>query len=335
MIVTVTANPAIDRTLALPHELARGEVQRLTGSESQAGGKGINVSRALRASKLDNLAVFPASAEDDFTHLVEAEGLRMLPVRIEGNVRTNFAVTETDGTTTKLNEPGPHLSGDEAEALVSAVVAASRDADWLVLAGSLPLGVDSSFYAVLIEAVRAELGDAAPRVAVDSSDAPLEALLASGTRVQLIKPNAFELAELSGIADGDTLEADPQLAADAAGWALDHGADAVLATLGGAGAIYRDATTSLFATPPPTRVRSTVGAGDSSLAGYLLASVTGATPERALAQAVAHGSAAASLPGSGVPSPEQTQPDLVRITHLAVPGEHSNSIATSTKENAS
>ena len=82
-------------------------------------------------------------------------------------------------------------------------------------------------------------------------------------------------------------------------------------------------------------MRSTVGAGDSSLAGYLLASVTGATPERALAQAVAHGSAAASLPGSGVPSPEQTQPDLVRITHLAVTGEHSNSIATSTKENAS
>lgn len=335
MIVTVTANPAIDKTLALPHPLARGEVQRLTGSESQAGGKGINVSRALRASKLDNLAIFPASADDDFTHLVEAEGLRMLPVRIEGKVRTNFAVTETDGTTTKLNEPGPHLSADEADALVAAVVAASHGVDWLVLAGSLPLGVDSSFYATLIEAVRAELGSASPRVAVDSSDAPLEALLASGTRVQLIKPNAFELADLSGISDGDTLETDPQLAADAAGRALERGADAVLATLGGAGAIYRDATTSLFATPPPTRVRSTVGAGDSSLAGYLLASVTGATPERALAQAVAHGSAAASLPGSGVPSPEQTQPDLVRIDHLATTGEHSNSIATSTKENAS
>jgi 1-phosphofructokinase len=132
----------------------------------------------------------------------------------------------------------------------------------------------------------------------------------------LLKPNAEELAELTGIGDGQSLEADPFLAASAAAALVDRGVGAVLATLGSQGAVLVTAAGSWLARGPVIAAKSTVGAGDSALAGYLLATLRGDTPAECLQQAVAHGAAAASLPGTLVPSLTQTHPADVAVTAL-------------------
>ena len=144
---------------------------------------------------------------------------------------------------------------------------------------------------------------------------PFTALLQSGERIDLVKPNAEELAEVVG-GDPDAYEQDPDAAAVAAQRLRDKHVDAVLLTLGGAGAVLVSDEGAFAAAAPRIVARSTVGAGDSSLAGYLLAEVAGATPAERLAQAVATGAAAAALPGSDVPALDHTDPGSVTVRTL-------------------
>ncbi len=112
------------------------------------------------------------------------------------------------------------------------------------------------------------------------------------------------------------VESDPSSAAKAARVLLEQGVGAVLATLGNNGAVLATSEGAWHAAPPPTNVVSTVGAGDSALFGYLLADLRGGSPTDRLAMAVAYGSAAASLPGTTIPHPSQTQPELVVVRRL-------------------
>ncbi|MFP7761143.1 1-phosphofructokinase family hexose kinase [Marisediminicola sp. LYQ85] len=322
MIVTLTTNPSLDRTIELARALDRGEVQRASATHEQPGGKGVNVSRALLASGLPTLAVLPGATDDPFVVALLAERIPTAALPIAGRVRSNVTLTEPDGTTTKINEPGPTLDAADEAALVELVVTRSAGADWLVLAGSLPPGLSPDFYATVVRAVRAAAAigtDAAraPRIAVDSSGLPMAALIASGVGVDLVKPNAEELAELTGHTDPAALEADPAATLLAAQTLLDAGCGAVLATLGSKGAVLATRDGAWLATMPPIVPRSTVGAGDSSLAGYLHADTRGATAPERLAQAVAHGAAAASLPGSTMPSADQTHPEAADIRPLS------------------
>lgn len=316
MIVTLTANPSLDRTIELSGELLRGGVQRAFATHEQPGGKGVNVSRALIASQLDTIAILPGDAGDPMLVALRAERIPTASLPITNRIRSNITLTEPDGTTTKVNEPGPTLTADEELALIDVVVTHARNAEWLVLAGSLPPGLSADFYARVILAVREAANGSAPRIAVDSSGEPFAALLASGVGVDLIKPNAEELAELTGISDADSLEDDPLAAYAAARTLVERGCRAVLATLGAKGAVLATEEGGWFATMPPITPVSTVGAGDSSLAGYLVADLYAGGPEQRLAQAVAHGSAAASLPGSTMPSAEQTRPETATVIHL-------------------
>ena len=152
---------------------------------------------------------------------------------------------------------------------------------------------------------------------MDTSDAPLQALVERlpGSAPQLMKPNGEELASFTG-ADAEKLESDPVAAALAARVLLDRGVETVLATLGAHGAVLVTADGAWHATPPPTTVVSTVGAGDSSLFGYLLGDLRGRSPAQRLALAVAYGSAAAGLPGTTIPQPAQVTPELVSVRDL-------------------
>ena len=337
MIVTFTANPSLDRTVALPGPLARGEVQRAVSVRQESGGKGVNVSRALVASGLESLAVLPGADSDPVLAGLREQAVPFVSLPIDEPLRTNVALTEPGGVTTKINEPGPVLAPDQQEALIKLLLESSRGASWVVLAGSLPPGFPDNFYAMVARRIREAGNGTAPLIAVDSSGAPLAASLtdagtsddgtgSGGTnpgsgKPDLLKPNAEELAELAAAAGfapatGDELEADPAAAAAAAAAVVRSGVGAVLATLGSKGAVLVTADGAWLATHPPVAAVSTVGAGDSALAGYLLAHGRGSAPADCLRQAVAHGAAAASLPGSTVPAVHQTTPDAVTITAL-------------------
>jgi 1-phosphofructokinase len=331
MIVTLTANPSLDRTVALPGPLERGEVQRAVSVTQESGGKGVNVSRALVTSGLETIAVLPGAESDPVLAGLREEGVPFASLAIHEPLRTNVALTEPGGVTTKINEPGPVLAADTQEALIGLLLERSRGASWVVLAGSLPPGVPADFYATVTRRLRnADAGAGVPMIAVDSSGAPLAAAVAGEAattatvsgKPDLLKPNAEELAELAAAAGfssantAEELEADPYAAAAAAAAVVRSGVGAVLATLGSKGAVLVTADGAWLATHPPVTAVSTVGAGDSSLAGYLLAASQGAAPADCLRQAVAHGAAAASLPGSTVPAVHQTTPDAVTITAL-------------------
>lgn len=323
-IVTVTPNPSLDRTIELAGELQRGAVQRATRSTAEPGGKGVNVSRVVVASGGDTVAVLPGDELDPVLLGLATRGIPTAALPIGAPLRSNVTVTEPTGTTTKLNEPGPSLAGRLSDlatlvADTAAPTATGPAARWVVLAGSLPPGLPDDTLAVLVRTVRQRHGDAV-RIAVDSSGVPFTALLQSGERIDLVKPNAEELAEVVG-GDPESYERDPEQAALAATKLRDRGVDTVLLTLGSAGAVLVTAEGSHHAAAPVITARSTVGAGDSSLAGYLLAEAAGLPPEQRLAQAVASGAAAAALPGSDVPALDQTDPTaiVVRPLHVQAP----------------
>jgi 1-phosphofructokinase len=315
MIVTVTVNPSIDRAVRLSAPLDHGEVQRGLDAREDAGGKGVNVARALRAAGIETLAVVPCGDDDPFRLLLEHEGVPVRRVPVSGHVRANLTITDPDGTTTKINMPGPRLSDSEKAALIDGIVAAAQGADWIVFAGSLPPGIGDDFYSVTIGAVRAHWGADAPRIAVDTSGPALEWVVASGAP-DLIKPNEIELAELVGEVLVDGIDIVPT-AARLARALVPAKVGAALVTLGGDGALLVTADGVLRAVAPRITVASTVGAGDSSLAGYLIAASAGQDDAQRLARAVSYGAAAASLPGTQVPAPSDVPAWDIAITAFA------------------
>lgn len=300
MIVTVTPNPSLDRTAQLG-ELRRGEVLRASRVRLDPGGKGVNVSRALAAAGSPTVALLPAGGPvgERLADLLAPEGVPVVAVPIAGTTRSNITLVEADGTTTKINEPGPEISPAELAVLQQRTVELAVRAEWVVCCGSLPAGVPDDFYAQLGKLAR----DAGAKVAVDSSGAPLAAALAGGP--DLIKPNLDELAELAGrplSRLGDVVEVCHGLVADGVG--------AVLVSLGARGAVLVDGTETCHALGPLVAVRSTVGAGDAALAGFLHA---GGTGPQALRAAVAYGTAAVAQEGSRMPAPQDVHPDQVRL----------------------
>jgi 1-phosphofructokinase len=319
MIVTVTPNPSIDRTVTLATPLTRGTVHRVTSVTTEAGGKGVNVARALTLAGVDAVALLPASDTDPLITALHAAAVPIRCVTTYGAVRTNLTITEHDGTTTKLNEPGASLDASTVDELTRAVVAIAESASWVVLSGSLPPGVPDGWYADVV----ATLSASPCRIAVDTSEGPLTALVAAFGRAapDLIKPNAEELAGVLGYSpqalEAAVAQGDPEPVVAAARRLIDRGVGAVLATLGAAGAVLVDEHGSWLATPPSITPRSTVGAGDAALAGYVRAEVGGAEPPQRLRMAVAYGSAAAALPGSALPSPADLDLDAVLVLPVA------------------
>ena len=307
MIVTVTPNPSLDRTLEV-EALHRGEVVRAHAVRTDPGGKGVNVSRALVANGHRSRAVLPLGGPDGevLASLLHDLGIEVAAVPIADAVRSNVTVVEPDGTVTKVNAPGPQLSPLEVEALVARAVEASQGAAWVVASGSLAPGMPPDLYARLAAAVEA----VGARFAVDSSGPALEAVL--GVHPDVLKPNEEELSEVTGSAPrnlGEVVLAAEEL--------RDRGIGTVLVSLGATGAVLIQDGEEMHAESDVVVPRSTVGAGDALLAGFLAAGGEGAI---ALAEGVAWGAAACILPGTAVPGPDDLRRDLVR-THPVDPSQ--------------
>jgi len=315
VIVTLTLNPSLDRTIEVD-SLTRGAVIRAGGARVDPGGKGVNVSRALLANGIASRAVLPCGGDDGqrLVRLLGQEGVAVVAVRCAGATRSNVTLVEPDGTVTKINEPGGPLTAAEVDRVAAAVLqaagggAGSGRADWVVVCGSLPPGVPVDLYATLGRRFAA----AGLRVAVDTSGPALLAAVAAGT--ELVKPNREELAEAVGRPLGSLRDV-----IDAAQELRSWGAGTVLASLGADGAVLVGPAGVVAGESPPVEPRSTVGAGDALLAGYLAAGAAGGSGAAgvagaaALAEALAWGAAAAALPGSRMPRPADISRTHVRI----------------------
>lgn len=301
MIVTLTPNPSLDRTLEV-ERFELGAILRAQGGRVEPGGKGVNVALTLHAHGHDARAVLPCGGRegDHLAALLRDEGMDPVVVAVEGNVRTNVAIVDANGTVTKVNEPGPQLTDEEIEQLLEATVA-QTDASWVVGSGSLPPDAPVELFATLTRRAR----EAGSRVAIDASGPSLTAAVEAGP--DLVKPNREALVEATGskvATIGEAIAAAEQL--------RERGAGAVLASLGEDGVILVDDQGAIHGYVSVRVSRSSVGAGNAALAGYL--TVDRDDRERALRAAVAFGAAAASLPGSKPPAPADIRPARVVVT---------------------
>jgi 1-phosphofructokinase len=308
VIVTLTPNPGIDRTYAV-EMLARGDVNRSGQDWIEAGGKGINVARVLRSHGDAVRAVLPIGGPtgQSVVELLARDGVELQAVAIAGDLRCNITVAEPDGTVTKLNAVGPTMSGSEVKALIAESAAAVVDAraDWFVGCGSLPPGAPDDLFARVIRKVRSRAGAEQVRIAIDSSGPALSEAIAA--RPDVIKPNLAELEELSArplTSLGEVTEAARALVRDGVG--------TVLVSLGSEGALLIDAQGEVFAEAPVTTVRTTVGAGDALLAGYLRSAHRG--PLEALRVAVAFGAAAVQRRIGAIVGPTDIDVPAVIVT---------------------
>jgi 1-phosphofructokinase len=306
VIVTLTLNPSLDRTVDVD-ALERGTLIRTTEPMLEPGGKGVMVARALSANGVAALGIVAVAGPEgaELSHLLERDGILCRFVPVSGRTRSNLTVCEPDGTVTKINEPGSPLTDDDVSALATAVRTSVRDGDWLVLSGSTPPEFDSRRIATLLDEATA----AGASIAVDSSGDALEASLAS--RPRIVKPNREELAELVGRDLGSVAAV-----VEAAEEVRSRGVEIVLVSLGAEGAVLVGPNGMLVGeSKVDTRaVRSTVGAGDSFLAGFLSRfTVDEGDVEGALLEALTWGAAATRLPGSAVPTPSDLDPTNVQL----------------------
>lgn len=317
MIVTFTGNPSLDRTVTLSTDLVPGGVHRIETDTVDPGGKGINVSLGVLRAGIPTVAVLPAGQSDRLLGLLAQEGLSFIAVPIAGPVRTNIAVADSRETT-KINEPGWPLSSDEVAAVEEALLDAVEPGDTVMLSGSLSPGFPRDEYARLVQLLR----PAGVWIGIDTSDAPLVALgeQLPGSAPDFLKPNALELGQLTGL-DGlalekSAMEGDLSGVKDAALTLRERGVREVLVTLGPAGAVLATEEGTWYSPSPDVPVVSTVGAGDSATAGYLIARNQGLSAPERLAKAVAYGAVAASLPGTSIPSLDQVHPDPSAVVAL-------------------
>ncbi|MEQ7125871.1 1-phosphofructokinase family hexose kinase [Actinopolymorpha sp. B11F2] len=296
MIITVTPNPAIDRTLEVS-ALRLGEVNRSASRQVEPSGKGVNVTRALLRNGIRSTAVLPLGGPEgsQLAGLLDDEDVPYVALPITGPVRVNISVRSPGGIVTKINEPGPTLTWADAETLADGVLGVVGRGDWVVGSGALPGGVAADFYAELVTRVR----QAGARFALDSSGEALRRGLEAWP--DLVKPNRDELAELVGTplrTLGEVIAAAETVRERAGG--------VVLVSLGTDGGVLVDGDGPvLHAELAVGTVRSSVGAGDNFLAGYLSTAAQARVDRRdsagragALREAVAWGSVAVRSEGS-------------------------------------
>lgn len=262
--LTITLNPAIDRTITIPNFQA-GKVNRVQGEYLNAGGKGVNVASSL-ADAGHKVAVTGFLGRENvtvFERLFARKRISDHFVRLEGETRVGIKITDPMlKETTDINFPGAEPLPSDLAALRSAVD--QIDAEWFVFAGSLPPGVETTIYRDLTQSLKTR----GRKVALDTSGETLnhaiEALPA------FIKPNIHELEGLVGRA----LPSREAVVA-AARELVARGIEMVVVSMGEQGACFIGAEGVIFATPPTIEVRSTVGAGDAMVAGVLSAKLRG------------------------------------------------------------
>lgn len=289
-ILSLTLNPALDLTVRLAR-LEPGEVNRSEAMITHAAGKGVNVAQVL-ADLGHQVAVGGFLGEDNpqaFEMLIARRGFTDAFIRVPGETRSNIKIAEQDGRVTDVNAPGPLVSEQAQHALLEQLARIAPGYDAVVVAGSLPRGITPQWFQGLLQ----QLKNLGLKVALDTSGEALRAGLNAGP--WLVKPNTEELAD----ALGHSTDAIRQLHR--------QGVEHVVVSDGAAGVSWYSPETALHATPPKVTVASTVGAGDSLLAGMLHGLLSGDTPEQTLGRATAIAAMAVTQIGFGITDEAQLE----------------------------
>ena len=301
MIITVTLNAAVDKTLAVPN-FRLGRRHRAVEQTSMAGGKGVNVARALKTLGQPVIATGVAGGPTG-TRVIEQlteEAILNDFVRIREESRTSTAVVDdTTGEQTEINERGPVVSQQEIELFRDKLLYLAKGAGVCVFAGSLPRGVPDSFYAELVT----ELKEMGVTTVLDAEGEPMR--LATRAGPTLVSPNEMEAEELVGNEfsdDKDRLRGLQGMIELGPREALMTMPSGCLALVGDEGdrRLYR---VKLEA----RETRSTVGSGDAFLAGYVAARYTGSPAEECLRFGVACGAESTQHFGAGVVDPREVE----------------------------
>lgn len=296
-IVTLTLSPAFDIHCATP-SLIIGREHAATILHRDVGGKGINVSRALKSCGTEALTfvVLGRENEKEFLDSLAQEGISARKISTPGRIRENITVRTEDGTETRISFSNDAVSPDlllQVKETINPVL--SRD-DVLCLAGSIPKGIPKDPLKEWLLMLRQD----GIRTVIDSRSFSSEDLISC--RPWLIKPNGEEIASYAG-----TRVETPEDAIYAAREFFERGIDNVMVSLGKKGAVLMCAEGRFYARPPKIQAKSTIGAGDSAIAGFLSMTANGSNIADCLRRAVAFGSAACLSEGTTPPQPDDVE----------------------------
>lgn len=293
-IVTLTLNPALDKS-ASTERLTPEQKLRCTGLQEDAGGGGINVSKGIRKLGGNSTAVFPAGGTTGqrLQQILTTAGVETSVVEVSGDTRENFSILESStGLQYRFTLPGQPLTEQDADNCLELV--RRLQPEWLVASGSLPPGLPETYY----EKIAAFAKQTGARLILDTSGPALQAAADEG--LYLLKPNLAELSALAGVKHLEMNQVD-----DAALSIIQQGkCEVVVVSLGPQGALLvtRDGFEHIPA--PTVKKQSTVGAGDSMVAGMVWALSKGESPLEMVRFGVACGTAATMNPGTELFHPE-------------------------------
>jgi len=288
-IITVTINPVIDKSTQVAG-IAPEKKLRCEQPHFEPGGGGINVARAIKKLGGDALAIYPAGGYTGnfLNDLLQKEGITTKTIPTQNHTRENLIVLDTNTNQQyRFGMPGSTIAEEEWKACLQSIEE-EAEVDFIVASGSLAPGVPTDIYAQIATIAK----NKGARLVVDTSGDALKAAADEG--IFLLKPNLAELSSLAG-----RQEINAELVDDVAREIIGRGScEVVVVSLGAAGAMLVTATEIIQATPPPVKKRSTVGAGDSMVAGIVWSLSKGWELKDALRYGVATGTAATMNPGT-------------------------------------
>jgi len=308
-VVTVTINPAIDQTIAIPNFTA-GTVDRVQSSQLDPGGKGVNVASFLSdfGQPATVTGFLGAENDDIFRRFFARKGIEDRCVRIAGQTRIGVKVMdEALRQTTDINFPGQTPSLADVAHLFDILKQLVSAHEWFVLSGSIPAGVSAGIYGEMVRTL------AGKKVVLDTSGEGFRQAVAAGP--WLIKPNVDELREFVG----ECLDTPAAILQVARTLIERYSIASVVVSMGKEGAIFVEGKEALWALPPHVEVKSTVGAGDAMVAGIVAGKMRGLSLTECARLATAFSMNALTHIGSGLPSVEAVQlaRDQVTIRELA------------------
>lgn len=304
MIRTLTLNPAVDKSVTIDR-FAVGQVNRIASMRLDAGGKGLNVARALHHLGAPVVAVAPVAggAGRFLAERLTTEDIPFDFLEVPGETRTNLKVVDPIlDSHTDINEPGPALGAEDLARVGTKLLDGLSPGDWVVFSGSVPAGVSKDLYGLWM----ARAHEAGAKTVLDADGEAFARGLASGP--DLVKPNRAELEAWVG----HPLATDQDLF-DAVEALRESGARTVAVSLGGEGAWLFHGEGAWFAPGLKVAAKSTVGAGDALVAGLTWGLARGLAPSEILAQAVATATASVVQAGTGAGDPRDIETFLARV----------------------